>query len=131
MNDGPASSAILTELRKGPRTTAEIMASVGISRNAVGMAVRRLKRLGYDVRNVRKPGGLTLALYALMHDADNPAPRACSWAGCETRLAPSNKTAYCRVHQADVAYYVYLEALNEVLDELLGAENEQLTIAAV
>lgn len=129
MNDGPASSAILAELRKGPRTTAEIMAITGGSRNAVLCSVRRLCQLGHDVRNVRAPGGRKHALFMLVADAD--APRTCSFDGCATRLSPSNKTAYCRVHQADVAYLIFLEALNAALDDILGAENEQLTIAAV
>lgn len=117
---------ILDELHRGVRTTAELMDATGMTRNAVSCAIRRAQRDGCRIVNVRGVGGHRGGLYHLAHDPRRPRPRRCLMPGCETMLSASNATLYCREHLADVAYYVYLERLNEVLDELLGAEQEQL-----
>ena len=121
---------ILDELHRGVRTTGELMSATGLTRNAISCAIRRAQREGCRIVNLRKAGDVRGGLYHLTHDPRRPRPRRCLWPGCKTLLSASNATLYCREHLADVAYFVYLERLNEVLDELLGSEAAQLELFA-
>ena len=127
---GESCDLVLGELRRGPRTTAELAAATSLSLNAVSCAIRRARTAGCRITNVRVPGGHHCGLYVLDHDPAAPRRRPCAWTGCETLLSASNATIYCRQHLADVAYFAYLERLNEVLDELLGGEAAQLELFA-
>jgi DNA-binding Xre family transcriptional regulator len=127
---GEVGHAVLAELRRRACTTADLMAATGMSRNAVGCTIRRARAAGYGIGNLCTTGSRNGALYRLVHDPLNPRGRRCVWLDCETLLSNSNPTAYCRIHQADLAYMATLERLCEVLDELIGEPDGQLQIFA-
>lgn len=122
-------SAVISELGRGLRTTDELMAVTGLSRNAVSCALRNANAAGYRVFNHRRPGGH--GLYELQVDPERPELRRCAIPGCERPLSRSNATRYCRLHLPDVAYLLYLVRLSSILDELLGetSEEKQLQLA--
>lgn len=118
-------TGILAELRRGPRTTSQLMAATGLSKNAVECSIRRADRHGHEIVNTRVRGGQHEALYWLTYDRDNPGVRRCAAPGCGTVLSHSNGTRWCRRHLPAVAAVLYLEAM---LDEV---EHEQLELAGV
>jgi hypothetical protein len=120
-------AVILEELRRGDRTTSELAAVTGASRNAIACAVRDISHGGHRVVNLRRRGGQHDALWHLAYDAAGTEDRACAVSGCTTLLSRTNPTPYCRRHLADAAYVTYLERLSAALDDLLGA-GEQLSI---
>lgn len=115
-------SAILSELRRGVRTTSELMEATGLSKAAVEASIRRERNSGHEIVNVRRPGGHGVGLYWLTYDRDDPGVRRCAAPDCGTVLSDSNRTRWCRRHLPAVAAVLYLEAM---LDEV---EHEQLEL---
>lgn len=117
-------SAVIAELRRGPRTTSQLTEATGLTKNAVQIAVRKANDRGYSIVNVRRRGGQHEGLYWLEHDHDRPGVRHCSAPGCGTVLSPSNGTKWCRSHLPGVALMLYVEqllaeAMEEVPDDQL------------
>ena len=117
-------TGVLAELRRGPRTTSQLMAATGLSKNAVQCSVRRANRHGHDVANARVCGGHHEALYTLVFDRDNPGVRRCAAPGCGTVLSHSNGTRWCRRHLPGVALMLYVEQLLDGIGEV----DEQLEL---
>lgn len=118
-----STSAVLAELRRGPATTGQLCEATGLSRNAVGCAVRRARRSGERIVNVRGHGDRRGALYALL---PNPRP-VCAHEGCGTRLSASNATPYCRRHASAGAVDTLIAWLEQDIRD--GAQIELLEVA--
>ncbi len=99
---------ILAELRQGERTTAELMAAAGVSRNAVLCCLAGLRDHGYRITDAvaggrRHRGGHHDAIWRLAFDVERPAARTCAMPGCTTPLNRYNVSRYCLVHRHAVA----------------------------
>lgn len=119
---------VVAHLRRGPQTTAQLMAQTGKSRNAVALAIHRANEAGNTVVNEYRVGGHGNGRYKLCFDVERPGRRVCVAPGCRTVLSASNGTVYCRRHLAEVAYLEYLRMLEEALDELLAPDENQLQL---
>lgn len=99
---------ILAELRQGERTTPELMAAAGVSRNAVLCCIAGLRDHGYRITDAvaggrRHRGGHHDARWRLVFDVERPAVRICALPGCTTPLNRYNRSRYCLVHRRRVA----------------------------
>jgi len=121
---------ILAELRQGERTTSELMAAAGVSRNAVLCCLSGLAPHGFVIANVAfgpmhqspghlfsiNPGGHREALWRLIWDPEHPTERFCELPGCSKALSHTNPGPFCRYHKAAIArrYALGLRTLIEV-----------------
>ena len=108
---------VISQLREGPRTTSELVAAVGCSRNAVQCAVRGLRGGGYEVASSRPAGGNhgRDTTYTLTYDPELPGDRYCVI--CAKKLGPGNPGPYCRFHRAMLARLLLL-GLDAALDRM-------------
>lgn len=121
---------ILEALREGQKTTEDLMAAAGVSRNAVFCALYGLCGAGYQVVNAQPRGGHSGGLYRLVHDVDvdRPLERSCIWPGCHEHLNRFNAGPYCLYHRKRMAVYV-LACFDASLDRTLeGPRHEQLDL---
>lgn len=129
MSREESGEAILAELRRGPRTTAELMEATGLSRNAVSCAIRRANAAGGLILNMRRPGGHGCGLYQLILDRNEPQLRRCRFPGCPTVLSRSNETPYCRRHLSDIAYLMVLLEVDALITSIMEeAQPSQLEL---
>ena len=106
-----SSALVLELLSEGPKTTGELAAAVGSSRNAVQCRVYALRAAGHDVVSEAPPDGGE-RVYRLRIGG-----RICAWAGCGERLNRYNRGPYCLAHRRAAAARA-LVCLDEALDEL-------------
>lgn len=125
---GDPGEVVLVELRRGPRTTPELMAATGLTRNAVGCAIRRAIADGNAIANSREPGGRHDGLYELVHDRTHPTTRRCAVLGCRTTLSASNATSYCRHHLPQAARTIAELELDLLIDTILDTQQLELLL---
>lgn len=105
---GATRQALLSELDRGPRTTSDLMAAAGVSRNAVLLSISALVRSGYGITNAsaaegrQHRGGKREGVWRLEHEPGGRAP-ACCIPGCGIRLNRYNAGPYCLLHRRDLA----------------------------
>lgn len=99
---------LLEALREGPKTTKELMASAGVSRNAVLCSLHGLYRGGYQIENDNARGGHRGGLYRLVYDRERPLERTCLWLCCSKKLNRYNPGPYCLHHRAQAARLISL-----------------------
>jgi hypothetical protein len=96
----PSQQAIVTRLSSGPTPMAELARVCGqpdtpLGRSWVSMQLTRMRRRGFAVYNMRRPGSRRGGLYVLLERPDVPAhncPR------CGARVARDNRRSlYCSV----------------------------------
>lgn len=96
---------ILNELRRGERTTTELMEAAGVSRNACLCAIAGLNDGGHTILNVTLTGGHRDGRWRLTRDAERPAVRVCAVRGCGTFLSRYNASDYCLRHLHELAAF--------------------------
>lgn len=125
-------AVVLEALREGPKTTGELAAAAGVSRNAALCSLYHLERTGFQIVNERPRGGRVEGLYRITYDREIPdAERRCEWWSCTTRLSSYNSAHYCRRHRDQLAA-LFLHGLGAALDRMTEAPGyEQLELEAV
>lgn len=135
---------ILTELRQGERTTSELIAATGATRNACLCALSGLNTSGYTIANVTGGelraasgrlfdlsgcrGGHSDARWRLVWDPEHPTVRTCAWPGCSVELNRYNPSTYCLAHRRSLAL-LFIEALDARLaPKGVTADHEQLAL---
>jgi len=106
--DDGSTAAVIAELRRGPRTTGELVEATGMSRNAVACAIRRANEVGYVIVHGR-PGDRRGGVYRILLDACDPGDRYCAVPWCGRLLSDTNLTPYCRYHLPLEAFRAQLE----------------------
>ena len=135
------SAVILEELRSGPKTTSELVAATGGTRDAVRSAIAQLGRHGHVIVNDRPrqfyPGGLLSgpgphddALYRLALDIEHPDKRTCFWVGCTRHLNRYNAGPWCEYHRGALARLVLacIDARPDAGTEVTADGSEQLAL---
>jgi len=122
---------VLEALREGPKTTGELAAAAGVTRNAVLCSLYYLDRAGYQIVNERARSGRVEGLYRIAYDREVPSgDRTCLI--CPKTLGPGNPGPYCRYHRRMMARLL-LMALDAALDRMTEVtsddEQQQLTLA--
>ena len=125
-------AVVLEALREGPKTTGELAAAAGVSRNSALCAIYYLDRAGYQIVNERPRSGRVEGLYRIAYDREIPGERTCQWFDCPTRLSSYNSARFCRRHRDQLAdlFFLGLDAALDRMTEVTSDDGQQqFTIA--